>query len=210
MAAARFVQANADSLSVSLPAGPDDIAPVPARKPPRGRGRGAWLLRLVVAHSPLRVWTGGGLAPRLLVRLAQESGHAGTLIPAWTTAAVRQRNAAWAGALLAAGADTPALLSVLPPGEAARRVLERLAGEGLTAGTFALLEALGGDWPDAVSRAVLAALPSAGLARAAQVTIAARLGPGLADQTAATLPAFRFATLIDLLAARRDMRKELP
>ena len=208
-AAARFVQVDAGGLLVSEPAGPHDIAPVPACKPPRGRGRGAWLLGQVLAHSPLRVWTATGMTQRRLVRLAIASEHAGTLIPAWATASVRQRDRAWAGALLDAGVDSPGLLSVLPPGQAARRVLVRLASDGLTAGTLVLLEAIEGGWPDAVGRAVLAALRHAGLPRAAQVTITARLDPRLAGEAAATLPAFGFAPLIDVLAARRDMRKEL-
>jgi uncharacterized protein DUF5691 len=207
-AAARFLQVDADGLRVSLPAGPRDIEPVPARKPPRGRGRGAWLLGQVLAHSPLRAWEATGMTPRRLVRLALASEHAGTLIPGWATASVRQRDRAWAGALLDAGAGGPRLLSVLAPGEAGRRALARLAEDGLTADTLALLEAIEGGWPDAVGRAVLAALRHAAAPRSALVAIAARLDPGLARE-AATLPAFGFAPLIDVLAARRDMRKEL-
>ncbi len=206
--AARSVEDHPDGLTVTLPGGPEDIAPVPAPRPPRGRGRGAWLLQQAVAHAPLRVWMAGGLAPRQLIRLAQESGHAGPLLLGWATAAARQRDAAWAAALLDAGADGQALLPVLPRWEAAGRVLVRLREDGLNAESFALLEALAGEWPEAVSRAVLAVLPAAGLARAAQVTIAMHMDPALADEAADSVPGFRFATLIDFLTARRDMREE--
>lgn len=208
-AAARFLQVDAGGLHVSLPTGPRDIEPVPARKPPRGRGRGAWLLGQVLAHSPLRAWEAPGMTPRQLVRLALASEHAGTLVPAWATASARQRDRAWAGALLDAGAGGSGLLSVLAPGDAAGRALVRLARDGLTADTLVLLEAIEGDWPDAVGRAVLAAVRHAAAPRSALAAIAAHLDPSLAGEAAATLPPFRFAPLIDVLAARRDMRKEL-
>lgn len=207
--AARFVRVGARRLHVSLPAAARDIQPVPARRPPRGRGRGAWLLEHLLAHAPLSTWEVRGTTLTGLVQLAAASEHAAALTSGWATASVRQRGAGWGAALLDAGVDRPDLLSVLAPDEAARLARRRVEGDGITAATLGLLEAVPGDWPTSLGRTVLAALPGAVAPRSVLVAIATRLNPDLAEEAAATLSAMRFAPLVDVLAFRRDIRKEL-
>ncbi|GAA4928577.1 SWIM zinc finger family protein [Actinoplanes utahensis] len=125
--------------------------------PVRGVGAGAWLLEEVVAGTPLDTWTG----PEPAGWLAVARGHdwAVPLLHGWAKAAVVQRDATWATALLAADAGTLReavrwdLHLVLPPDRLARLAAEALRSEDGSAQR--LLSLHPGPWPDGLSVAVL-------------------------------------------------------
>ncbi|MEU4688366.1 SWIM zinc finger family protein [Actinoplanes sp. NPDC023714] len=149
----------------------DGVAAAPAR----GVGPGAWLLEEVLAGTPLHTWTAGaepgpdagaeggeaagGHEPGEWVRLGRAHDWATPLLHGWAKAAIVQRDAGWAMALLAA--DGGALREsvrwdlhlVLPAGQ-----LARLAAEALRAEDGAAHRLLGlhpGPWPDHLAVAVL-------------------------------------------------------
>jgi hypothetical protein len=148
--------------------------------PVRGVGVGAWLLEEVLAGTPLETWTSiiapagqrpstatglqgspaaGGLDPAWWPAAARGHDWAVPLLHGWAKAAVVQRDARWASALLAA--DNGALREavrwdlhlVLPPD-----VLARLATVALRSEDGSAQRLLGlhpGPWPDELSVAVL-------------------------------------------------------
>jgi hypothetical protein len=149
--------------------------------PVRGIGVGAWLLEEVIAGTPLSTWTDQGLPGAADLRQARQHGDrpaplipespagwlavarghdwANALVHGWAKAAVVQRDARWASALLAA--DNGALREavrwdlhlVLPPD-----VLARLATAALRSEDGSAQRLLGlhpGPWPDGLSVAVL-------------------------------------------------------
>ncbi|GAA1882934.1 DUF5691 domain-containing protein [Streptantibioticus ferralitis] len=140
-----------------------------AASPPPGRGERAWWLGQLADSSPLGVWPAqfGGRTPGQIVALPVADDWQPDLHAAWCRAAVRQRDAEWARALLGpppvpAGAVTTAgdpakLLSVLPEGERAVWVAEFIAGHGLSE-AFQLLGACAVPWAEPLGRAVVDAL----------------------------------------------------
>jgi hypothetical protein len=96
---------------------PEMIADGIDPSPPRGTGRRAWLLRQVVAAAPVAWWPSHtGLSPPELIRLAGRSDWSTALERGWTDAAVRDRDAAWIGALLERpdGADRAVFQALRP------------------------------------------------------------------------------------------------
>ncbi|PWI43755.1 DUF5691 domain-containing protein [Streptomyces sp. ICBB 8177] len=142
------------------------------RKPPSGRGERAWWLGQLVEAAPLGVWTErlGGRSPGQIVALPVADDWQADLHAAWCRAAVRQRDGAWARALLgppperadAGGTasvvgDPAKLLSVLPREERADWVTRFIAAHGLSE-AFQLLGACAVPWAEPLGRAVVDAL----------------------------------------------------
>lgn len=113
-----------------------------------------WLLQ-VVGAAPLDGW----IDPDGLVAATGTLGaRAGGLLAAWSLAAERQNDSAWARRLLAAGAaPAPGLLRLLPAEEAECCLLAWLAGIPL-ARALDVLTGLPGPWSPAVTDAVMNAL----------------------------------------------------
>jgi len=163
-------------------------------KSPTGRGERAWWFGEIVAAAPLSLWTDDtGLTPEQLLQLpvtdravadgavtegAVPNGAvpdgaadwADDLREGWARAAVRQRDAGWARALLGPAprpgrpdrtAGAPAkLLSVLPPAERAAWTAAFIQAHGLGE-AFQLLGACATPWTPPLSTAVVAALERA-------------------------------------------------
>ncbi|MDJ1135972.1 DUF5691 domain-containing protein [Streptomyces iconiensis] len=136
-------------------------------KPPTGRGERAWWLCQLVEAAPLRVWGErlGGRTPGQIVALPVADGWRDDLHAAWCGAAVRQRNADWARALIGPptapfteGPGDPAkLLSVLPEEERGAWAAGFIAVHGLSE-AFRILGVCGVPWPLPLGRAVVDAL----------------------------------------------------
>ncbi|MDI6101605.1 SWIM zinc finger family protein [Actinoplanes sp. NEAU-A12] len=125
--------------------------------PIRGIGVGAWLLEEVVAGTPLDTWT--GLDPAGWLAAARGHDWANPLLHGWAKAAVLQRDASWASALLAVDSGILReavrwdLHLVLPPDRLARLAAEALRSEDGSAQRLLALHP--GPWPDGLSVAVL-------------------------------------------------------
>ncbi|WP_344325115.1 DUF5691 domain-containing protein, partial [Streptomyces macrosporus] len=136
-------------------------------KPPAGRGERSWWLTQVVEAAPLDGWSEhlGGRTPARIVALPVADDWAPDLHAAWARAAVRQRNAVWARALLgkpsapmtAAPGDPAKLLAVLPPEERAEWAAEFIAAHGLSE-AFRVLGVCTVPWAEPLGRAVVDAL----------------------------------------------------
>ncbi|WP_240167667.1 DUF5691 domain-containing protein [Streptomyces noursei] len=149
----------------------DGVAP----QPPSGRGERAWWLGQLVEATPLDRWPGrlGGRSPAELVALPVAGDWRTELHDAWCRAAVRQRHADWARALLGApgnpgqaaaelapagsSRDLTKLLTVLPDDERAGWVSEFIAVHGL-ADAFRMLGVCAVPWSEPLGRAVVDAL----------------------------------------------------
>ncbi len=137
--------------------------------PPSGRGQRAWWLGQLVEAAPLEGWTRafGGRSAAQIAGLPVADDWQADLHAAWCRAAVRQRDAGWARALLgpppppsgpAAPVGDPAkLLSVLPAAERAGWVADFVAAHGLSE-AFQLLGACAVPWAPELGRAVVDAL----------------------------------------------------
>ncbi|MET9882177.1 DUF5691 domain-containing protein [Streptomyces sp. NPDC006430] len=147
------------------------------KRPPAGRGERAWWLGQLVEAAPLSCWRErfGGLGPAEIVALPVAEGDSWReeLHAAWCRAAVRQRDAPWAKALLGAASAPPAtapgtaslaerakLLSILPDGERAEWVAQFVRAHGLSE-AFQLLGVCAVPWAGALGRAVVDALDAA-------------------------------------------------
>jgi hypothetical protein len=144
-------------LEVRLPEALDDAARrdgIVDAGVPAGTGLHAWWLVQIVASTPLSWWTArfGGTATDLVA-----VPHPAEVRTGWVQAAARQRDAAWAEALLGVAPGAAALLAVLPPGTA-HAALERSLPAAKDAAVAKLLAAVPGPWPAGLSRAVLARL----------------------------------------------------
>ncbi|MFB6957384.1 DUF5691 domain-containing protein [Streptomyces sp. NPDC056309] len=146
----------------------DGIAP----RAPAGRGERSWWLGQLVEAAPLGTWSGrlGGRAPREIVALPVADGWQGELHAAWCRAAVRQRDAQWARALLgppaapeAGGpgavslAERAKLLGTLDAADRADWVAGFIAAHGLPE-AFQLLGVCAVPWAAPLGRAVVDAL----------------------------------------------------
>jgi len=224
-------------LVVTLPPEPD---PATLRdgidpKPPDKRGERAWLLTQLIAAAPLELWPDAlGEHSGELVRLPVSDDFHLEVHAGWRIATLRQRDAAWARALLRAGDDPPpragwpsdeALAAVLPEAERQDRAVALLACNHPVAAVPAL-HACPPPWGsalvtavlDQVRRAVRAAEPPPlgpllGLA-ARRLPIDARLDAEfhrLADIAPITspLPA-SLRNAADVLDLRRRFLEELP
>ncbi len=141
-------------------------------KAPAGRGERSWWLVQLVEAAPLGGWSArfGGRAAEEIVALPVADDWQGELHAAWCRAAVRQRDAAWARALLGTpsapeaagpGAAPPTerakLLTTLGAVERAEWVAEFLATHGLSE-AFQLLGVCAVPWSPALGGAVVDAL----------------------------------------------------
>ncbi|MFF4951651.1 DUF5691 domain-containing protein [Streptomyces chattanoogensis] len=148
----------------------DGVAP----KPPSGRGQGAWWLSQLLEAAPLDGWRDrfDGRTPAEIVALPVADNWRTELHDAWCRAAVRQRDADWARALLGAPAtadratevappgssrDLAKLLSVLPEDERALWVAEFIAAHGLS-DAFRMLGVCAVPWAEPLGRSVVDAL----------------------------------------------------
>lgn len=135
--------------------------------PPAGQGERAWWLGRLVEAAPLAVWREhfGGRTPAEITALPVCDSRDPDLHGSWCRAAVRQRDAAWARALIdppgaapAEGSRDPArLLAVLPQEERARWAAEFIAAQGLS-DAFRVLGVCAVPWSDGLGRAVVDAL----------------------------------------------------
>ncbi|ORT59573.1 DUF5691 domain-containing protein [Streptomyces sp. CB03238] len=140
--------------------------------PPTGRGERSWWLGQLVESAPLAVWPSrlGGRTPEQIVALPVVDDWRDELHAAWCRAAVRQRDPAWARALLGPPTTPPAtgpgtsslaerskLLSILPGDERALWVADFIAAHGLSE-AFQLLGVCAVPWAEPLGRAVVDAL----------------------------------------------------
>jgi hypothetical protein len=141
-------------------------------KPPAGRGERSWWFGQLVESAPLGTWPArlGGRTPRELVALPVADDWQSELHAAWCRAAVRQRDAEWARALLGAPAAPEAggpgavslaerakLLGTLDAAERAEWVAGFISAHGLSE-AFQLLGVCGVPWAAPLGRAVVDAL----------------------------------------------------
>ncbi|WP_405553410.1 DUF5691 domain-containing protein [Streptomyces sp. NBC_01171] len=141
-------------------------------RPPAGRGERSWWLGQLVESASLDTWPDrlGGRTPEQIVALPVTDDWQGELHAAWCRAAVRQRDARWARALLgspsapeAGGpgavslADRAKLLAALEADERATWVAGFIAGHGLSE-AFQLLGVCALPWTAPLGRAVVDAL----------------------------------------------------
>ncbi|WP_329118403.1 DUF5691 domain-containing protein [Streptomyces sp. NBC_01465] len=138
----------------------DGVVPTP----PAGRGERSWWLGQLVEAAPLSVWPGrfGGRTPQQITDLAVSDDWGEELHAAWCRAAVRQRDAEWARALLggpgtASLAERAKLLATLPEDERADWVAEFIAAHGLSE-AFQLLGVCAVPWAGPLGRAVVDSL----------------------------------------------------
>ncbi|MFI0739615.1 DUF5691 domain-containing protein [Streptomyces sp. NPDC021100] len=142
-------------------------------KPPSGRGARSWWLSGIVEATPLSVWPArlGVSGAAEAVALPVADGWRPDLHAAWCRAAVRQRDAAWARALLgpatappapegSPGRDPARLLTVLPAAERADWVARFVAAHGLS-DAFRLIGVCAVPWAEPLGRAVVDALETA-------------------------------------------------
>ncbi|MFE0806976.1 DUF5691 domain-containing protein [Streptomyces sp. NPDC058848] len=141
-------------------------------KPPSGRGERSWWFGQLVEAAPLGTWPArlGGRTPEEIVALPVADDWRSDLQAAWCRAAVRQRNGAWARALLGAPtapeaggpgavslAERAKLLGTLQAGERAEWVAGFIATHGLSE-AFQLLGMCAVPWAPPLGRAVVDAL----------------------------------------------------
>jgi len=141
-------------------------------KAPTGRGERSWWFGQLVEATPLGTWPGrlGGRTPREIVALPVADDWQGELHAAWCRAAVRQRDAEWARALLGAPsaaeaggpgavslAERAKLLGTLGAAERADWVAGFIAAHGLSE-AFQLLGVCAVPWAAPLGRAVVDAL----------------------------------------------------
>ncbi|MFF4220714.1 DUF5691 domain-containing protein [Streptomyces nondiastaticus] len=142
-------------------------------KPPSGRGERSWWLSQIVEAAPLAAWRErfGGRSPAGIVALPIADGWQPELHAAWCRAAVRQRDAEWARALLGPASEPPAaegtswrdpakLLTALPADERAEWVAEFVSAHGLS-DAFRLLGVCAVPWAEPLGRAIVDALDTA-------------------------------------------------
>ncbi|MDH6217449.1 DUF5691 domain-containing protein [Streptomyces pseudovenezuelae] len=141
-------------------------------KAPAGRGERSWWFGQLAEAAPLATWPArlGGRTPQELVALPVADDWQGDLHAAWCRAAVRQRNAEWARALLgtpsapeAGGpgavslAERAKLLGTLSAAERSAWVAGFIATHGLSE-AFQLLGVCTVPWSGPLGRAVVDAL----------------------------------------------------
>ncbi|MGW7204093.1 DUF5691 domain-containing protein [Streptomyces sp. NPDC054837] len=141
-------------------------------KAPAGRGERSWWFGQLVEAAPLGTWAArlGGRSPQEIVALPVTDDWRPELHAAWCRAAVRQRDAAWARALLGAPgapeaggpgavslAERAKLLGTLGSAERADWVAGFIAAHGLSE-AFQLLGGCAVPWAGPLGRAVVDAL----------------------------------------------------
>lgn len=214
----KLVTVTGSTITVRLPTTRDDGMTrdgVPAT-PARGGQRTAWL-RHIVAAAPLSAWE---RSPSDLLEMSVQGCDPGILLEAWAAAAARQRDVAWARALLTTDhlttPETAALVTVLPAAERARTVAD-LGGARKSADLAELVVALPAPWPVDLGNALLDWLAGhtdhRAVARAAGVVARAVPAECLRHRVAMEAlppeaPAWR-RHLSETLVFRREMAEEL-
>ncbi|WP_329521441.1 DUF5691 domain-containing protein [Spirillospora sp. NBC_01491] len=201
--------------------------------------RAAWL-REILARTPLATWTElFGLPPDEIVRLPAGGGGERTardLRIGWARAALRQRDTAWARALLEG--DLPVgepealaeLLPVLSPAERDRAAAGLVRAAKVGPSVLRVLDRLPRPWSGALADAVIAAIamaaapgsevPHTSLGRLcgyAEERLDTEPGPAATSRLAAlaasiapgSIAATHIAELAETLRYRHDMLKEL-
>lgn len=138
-------------------------------KPGYGFGEKGWWLHQMLAVVPPSFWTAyWGRSAAELLDAARASQEGDLLVRAWTAAAIQARDAAWAEALLRAGADVSGhllaqeLLAALPPHRLEAVALDRLGLVRQLHGGSAvcrILESTRVPWSAELTRAALVAVP---------------------------------------------------
>lgn len=220
------------SLEVTLPADPDAAATRDGLDPKafgqqKTLGEKAVVLVLLLSAVPLRHWTETtGQTPPALLKALEKNEFARAIATGWAWAALRQKDAAWAGALLDGGVEPhleflPAepLLAVLPESERATRLAAMVRAGGLKKGgnaewqsLTAQLDAFAGHWPPPLAREVLAALRGMAVEgipwhlRAVVVSLLLRLPPSLLPEAVPGWPDDKegVAAISELLAFRQN------
>ncbi|MFD7993184.1 DUF5691 domain-containing protein [Streptomyces mexicanus] len=141
-------------------------------KAPAGRGERSWWLGQLLEAAPLGTWSArlGGRTPQEIVALPVADDWQGELHAAWCRAAVRQKDAQWARALLGTPAAPEAggpgavslaerakLLGTLGAAERAEWVAGFISAHGLSE-AFQLLGVCAVPWAAPLGRAVVDAL----------------------------------------------------
>ncbi|MFG1603586.1 SWIM zinc finger family protein [Actinoplanes sp. NPDC049265] len=132
----------------------------------RTGGAGAHRLEEIVAGTPLVVWAEYAKSPAAMIELARGDDFEDSLVHGWARAAIDQRDAAWASALVLNdnGGEGPALRhivrwdlhGVLPATHLTRIVLDYLVRRDYQVSR--LLTQLTGEWTDELATVVLTAL----------------------------------------------------
>lgn len=207
----RISPGRAHPLRVELPGEPDAAARrdgVTDQGAPPGTGLRSWWLEQLIGATPLAFWTDalGGSIDGLVSGADQAE-----VVRGWARAAVRQRESAWAAALLGTGhaADDAGLLSVLAPDQA-RGLAPSLLRRCTDAHLAELLGAVPGPWSQPLTTAVverLAAVRSRARVLACLPHVAARADPsgaGPLDEHLAAV-AGEVAPAVHALTLRRSI-----
>jgi hypothetical protein len=190
-----------------------------------GAGERAWWLRQMLAAVPPSTWSARWeMDAATCLAAARASEEASLLLSAWTTAAVRSRDAAWAEALLraGAGADEAPVAELLPPEQLEPLALERLrpldverlrpAQNGLVSGHPAavLLQAARFPWSSELTRAAVRAVPREdpwyGLSEVMRA-LAPYMHPATAVATLRELGDHHKGTWVDLIHLRHTLHQ---
>ena len=197
--------------------------------PARGTGAAAWLLEEILAGTPLATWTARfGRPPGAILHLARGHDWEMPLVHGWARAAIAQRDAGWATALVTNDSHNQAarlretvrwdLYLLLPPADLARIAAEFLRRDDHLANRLLALHR--GDWPDELTMTVLDAIGRrarsdqhswqlAELCRSAALAMPPRFAPHVAA-LAATLEEERrpVAELVRTLIFRHEILQE--
>lgn len=155
------------------------------REPPRSRGERSWWVTQLVERAPLSDWSDhlGGRGPQELLALPVVDDWKLDLHLAWANAAVRQRDATWAAALLASPSDPSTrppgapqrLLTVLPEETRVQWAADFIATHGLDE-AFHVLQSCPTPWPARLGQVVVDALEIAKEARSYPWSLSGVLG----------------------------------
>jgi hypothetical protein len=220
------------SLDVTLPDEPDAAAKRDGLDPKafgqqKKLGDKAVLLVLVLSAVPLRRWRdASGQTPAALVKTSEKNEFVGAILTGWTWAALRQRDTAWAEALLDCAVQPhdeflprENLLGILPEDARARRLAGIVRTIVLKKGDAdawrslaSQLDAFPGHWPMTLAREVLSALRHAtadGIPwhlRANAEAFVLRLPPSLLPEALNGWPVDKegVASLAELIAFRHE------
>ena len=194
-------------------------------KPPYGMGeRGWWLLQAVAAVPPGTWSAAAGAEPGELLAAAGRGEWRDVLVPAWSAAAVRHADAAWAEALVASPAreawtlpgldgSAGALLDLLPADHAETVAFAAVAKRG-PAEASALLGSIRRPWSAELTRAVLDRLGIVNhggdwAMRTLLGTLAPRMHPAAVLEAFAARPQAFTGAWADLLQHRHAMLEAL-
>ncbi len=183
----------------------------------RGSGEGNVRLRTIVAATPLSFWSEFG-PPSDVVRMQVEGCAAGVLRDGWATAALRQRDEAWAQALIGAdpgGRTTAPLLAMLTTSQSS--TIAHLVSRLQTESFARLVHELPRPWSPALGTALLDWIARQGdqrLVSHAAVVIARAVPPECLGHPLATTRLTLEAgpwrrALTETLNFRREMYEEL-